>query len=69
MSIIKTLVDIINQRFTLYLTQELTEELNTTTNQISDLPPMHNKQIKSAFSLKWPKENQQAITANIPVVA
>lgn len=69
MSIISSLVDIIKQRFALCLTQTLTAELNTITNQISDLPPMYNKEIKSAFSLKWSKENQQAITANIPVIA
>ena len=69
MSITTSLVDIIKQTFTLHLTQALTEELNSITNQISDLPPMYNKEIKSAFSLKRPKENQQAITANMPVVA
>lgn len=68
MSIIRSLVDIIKQTFTLFDTA-LTEERNTITNQITDLPPMYNKEIKSAFSLKWPKENQQAITVNIPVVA
>lgn len=69
MSIISSLVDIIKQTFALCLTQTLTAELNTITNQISDLPPMYNKEIKSAFSLKWSKENQEAITANIPVIA
>lgn len=69
MSITRSLVDIIKQTFTLHLTQALTEELNSITNQISDLTPMYNREIKSAFSLQWPKENQQVITANIPVVA
>lgn len=50
MSIISSLVDIIKQTFALCLTQILTVELSTTTNQISDLPPMYNKEIKSAFS-------------------
>lgn len=62
MSIISSLVDIIKQRFALCLTQTLTAELNTITNQISDLPPMYNKEIKSAFSLKWSKKiNKQLL--------
>jgi len=40
MSIIKSLVDSIKQTFTLCLTQALTDEWDTITNQISDLPTM-----------------------------
>lgn len=69
MSNIRSLTHIIKQTFTLCLTETLTEELNTITNQISDLLPMYNKEIKSAFNFKWSKENKQAITKNIPVVA